>query len=208
VEVAIGHRIRPAVAAIAAAAMLASAPAAAQLYSDGYKFLQAVEKQDQATVEQLLSKNQTVVNARDLSDGHTALHTTIRKHAYTWLSYLLGKGANPNLADKNGLTPLMLASQMGFVDAVVALARSGAKVDETNDTGETPLIAAVHRRDVPMIRVLLAAGADPDRADNAGRSARDYAKLDGAGSPTLAEIEKHDEDKSARKPAQTYGPTF
>ena len=45
-------------------------------------------------------------------------------------------------------------------------------------TGETPLISAVHRRDTAMMRVLLKGGADPDRADNSGRSARDYARLD------------------------------
>jgi ankyrin repeat protein len=202
------HRIKPALAVVAGLALLTAVPAAAQNYTDGYQFLHAVEKQDVAKVQELLSKSSTVVNARDLTDGHTALHIAVRAHAYTWLSYLLGKGANPNIADKNGVTPLMLASQSGFTDAVVALARSGAKVDEPNDTGETPLILAVLAKQTPMVRVLLAAGADPDRADNAGRSARDYAKAGGADSLVLAAIEEHDKSKTTRKSKGTYGPTF
>lgn len=205
---AVIHRVKPVLAIAAGVALLLGAPTAAQNYSQGYQFLQAVEKQDAAKAEELLSKSSTVVNARDLTDGHTALHIAVRKHAYNWLSYLLGKGADPNIADKKGVTPLMLASQMGFVDAVVALARSGAKVDEPDDTGETPLILAVHAKNVPMVRTLLAAGADPDRADNAGRSARDYAKLDGGNSLVLDEIENHDKDKTAKKPKGTYGPSL
>jgi ankyrin repeat protein len=102
----------------------------------------------------------------------------------------------------------MLASQMNLPDAVIALAQSGAKVDVANDAGETPLITAVHSRNLQMVRLLLAAGADPERTDNAGRSARDYAKLEGADSLVLGEILKHDKDKTARKPQGTYGPTF
>ena len=202
---AIGLRTRLAVALAGGAAVL-SAPAAGQNFSDGYKFLQAVEKEDQGEAQKLIEKSPTIVDTRDLTDGHTALHIAVKKHAYRWLSYLLGKGANPNVADKHGVTPLMLASQMGFVDAVVALARSGAKVDDTNETGETPLISAVHARDIPMIRVLLAAGANPDRADNSGRTSRDYAKL--MGGPVLAEIELNDKNKVGKKSAQTYGPTL
>jgi ankyrin repeat protein len=206
--VAIAHRIKLAVAAGAAALLFAAAPAAAQQYSDGYKFLQAVEKSDLTTVKELVAKNSTVIDSRDISDGHSALHTAIKRRDSGWLRYLLSLGTNPNLADKKGVTPIMLASQIGFVEGIEMLAQRGAKIDASNDAGETPLILAVHKRDIPMLRVLLAAGADPDRSDNSGRTARDYAKLDGAASATLEEIDKHDKDKKARKPAETYGPTF
>jgi len=206
--VAMIHRIRPALAMAAGLSLMVAAPGAAQYYTDGYKFLQAVEKQDQGAVEQLLNKNSVLINSRDRTDGHTALHIAVRARAYSWLSYLLGKGADPNAADKNGVTPLMLASQTGQTDAVVALARSGARVDVPNDAGETPLISAVHNRNLAMVRLLLAAGANPDRADNSGRSARDYAKLDGADSPTLAAIARNDKDQAGKKSHGTYGPSF
>jgi ankyrin repeat protein len=102
----------------------------------------------------------------------------------------------------------MLASQMGLTEAVVALARSGAKVDVANDAGETPLISAVHNRNLAMVRLLLAAGADPGRADNSGRSARDYAKLEGANSVTLDAIDRNDKDAKGKRSKGTYGPSF
>jgi ankyrin repeat protein len=202
------HRVKLVIAAVAGAALLVAAPAGAQLYSDGYKFLKAVEEKKQAEVNELLQKNSTLIDARDLTSGRTALHIAAEKREYAWLSYLLGKGANPNIADKRGVTPLMLASQMGFVEAVNALAQSGAKVDTPNNTGETPLIAAVHRRDIAMLRVLLLSGANPDRTDNSGRSARDYAALAGPGSQILAEIEKLADSSSGARGEQTYGPSF
>ena len=78
----------------------------------------------------------------------------------------------------------------------------------TNDAGETPLISAVHSRNLAMVRLLLAAGADPDRADNSGRSARAYAKLEGANSLALDAIVRNDKAGKTRKPKGTYGPTF
>jgi ankyrin repeat protein len=204
--VAIGHRIKLAFAAGAAAALLAAAPAAAQRYSDGFKFLQAVEKSDVETVKDLINKNATVIDSRDVSDGHTALHTAVRRRDSVWLRYLLTFDANPNLADKHGVTPLMLASQLGYVEGIGILAAKGARVDTANDAGETPLILAVHRRDIPMVKILLAGGADPGRSDNSGRTARDYAKLEGVTQAT-EEFDKSAKTKT-KKPGQTYGPTF
>ena len=198
-------------AAMGVASMgVAVQPVAAQNFSVGFKFLQAVEKKDATEVDALLKQNATVVNTRDLAKGHTALHIVTQRRDLQWMGFLLGKGADPNIADKNGVTPLLMASQLGFVEGVELLASRGAGVDIPNAAGETPLISAVHRSDTSMIRVLLAAGADPDRNDNSGRSARDYATLAGPGSQTLEEITRLGGEKGerARQKAQTYGPSF
>jgi ankyrin repeat protein len=63
-----------------------------------------------------------------------------------------GKGADPNIRDNKGETPLVVAANLGFVEGVDALIANGARVDEPNATGETPLISAVHRRDIAMVR--------------------------------------------------------
>lgn len=185
-----------------------SAPLAAQTYSDGYKFLQAVEKKDVGKVNELLAEpGTTVINSRDLSSGRSALHITVQRRDRTWLSFLLGKGANPNIADNHRVTPLMLASQNGFVEGLQDLIAHGARVDDPNETGETPLMLAVHRRDTAMIRLLLAAGADPERTDNSGRSAREYAQLD-RNTLVLDEFTRHDQNPTGRRPESgTYGPS-
>lgn len=193
----------------ATAALMLAAPVAAQNYSDGYKLLQAVEKKDRSEFDQLIAKNHTVINARDLSSGRTALHIAVARRDLVWLNYVAGQGANPNIADGKGVTPIMLASQLGWAEGIQALIEAGARVDEPGATGETPLISAVHRRDTQMMRVLLGAGADPDRTDNSGRSARDYARQDGRDSATLAEIERKAPSAEGRRaPREVYGPSF
>jgi ankyrin repeat protein len=186
------------------------APAQAQTYSDGYKFLEAVDKKDITEVEKLLGRpGSTLINSRDITNGRTALHIAAARRDIVWLVFLANKGANPNIADNRGVTPLMVASQLGFFEGVQALVTAGARVDAANQAGETPLITAVHRRDTQMIRVLLAAGADPDRSDNSGRSAREYAALEGANSRTLAEIERSARDGAGgREDGEVYGPSF
>ena len=193
------------IAACAAGLALAS-PAAAQKMGEGYEFLKAVKDRDGTKVTDALERpGSTVVNTRDLSSGQGALHYVVQRRDATWLRFLLGKGANPNLADKNGVTALQLASDLGWTDGVEILVGAGASIDLTNSAGETPLISAVHRRDTALVRALLAAGADPDRTDNSGRSARDYAELIGSQSGIVAELDKAREDRKARA-AKSYGP--
>lgn len=190
----------------AAAAMAVAAPAAAQKMSEGYEFLKAVKDRDGDKVTAALDRpGSTVVNARDVATGENALHLVIARRDMTWLRFLIGRGANPNLADRKGATPLQLAANLGWSDGVQVLVKAGASVDQPNETGETPLIAAIHRRDAELVRALLAAGANPDRSDNSGRTARDYAGLLGPQSAIMVELDKARAERKARA-AKSYGP--
>lgn len=185
-----------------AAAMLATSPVAAQ-FSDSYNFLKAVKERKGEEAEKFLAEPGTVIiNTRDGTSGETALHIVIQRRDSTWLGYLLQKGANPNLADKKGTTPLMLATQLGYVEGIDTLVRKKATVDQTNRSGETALILAVQLRNSEAVRALLKAGANPDKKDSrAGYSARDYAKQDGRASAIAAIIENHGKTVVAPKPA-------
>lgn len=199
-------------AAIAVAAVSVSAPASAQ-FSDSYNFLKAVKDRDGDEATKFLSRpGSVIVNTRDHSTGQTALHIVVERRDNIWLAFLLQKGANPNVADKDGVTPLILATQLRFLDGVRTLLSPGkgreqTRVDEANNQGETALIRAVHIRDAEMVRLLLANGADPDRTDTlAGKSARDYAREDRRASAILAEIEKADSDNKPETDGRFYGP--
>nr|WP_202131774.1 ankyrin repeat domain-containing protein [Aurantiacibacter rhizosphaerae] len=194
--------------AAALAALNLAVPASAQLYSEGYKFLQAVkDRKGEEATEMLNDPGSTVVNSRDISTGETGLHLTVDRRDLTWTKFLLQQGANPNIADNRGRTPLIAAAQIGFVEGVEALVDAGARLDIGNETGETPLIAAVHARNIELIQVLVSAGADPDRADNAGRTARDYATMPGVSGRVITAIEASEKasDNSAER---VYGPVF
>ncbi len=205
-----GTARRIALATAMAAGLSLGAPAAAQTYSDGYLFLKAIQDKDVQKADELLGKpGSTLINSRDLTTGKSGLHIAAERRDVVWLVYLLNRGANPNIADRRGVTPLMRASQLGFYEGLQHLVTAGARVDIANSTGETPLILAVHRRDTAMMRVLLKAGADPDRTDNSGRSARDYAALEGKDSLVMAEITRSDvEGNRGEGDGAVYGPSF
>ena len=182
------------------AGVLAAQPALAQ-FSDSYNFLKAVEDRDGKEAEKFISEpGSVIINTRRDGTGETALHIVVNRRDETWLSYLLQKGANPNLADKKGVTPLMLATQLGFVEGAARLIKSKAVVDGTNRSGETPLIRAVQLRQPEMVRLLLKAGANPDKRDAvAGLSAREYAAQDGRNSAILGIIERGGQPEEPKK---------
>lgn len=177
-----------------------SPPANAQ-FSDSYNFLKAVDDRKGEEVEKFLGEPGTVIiNTRDSTTGRTALHIVIERRDATWLGFLLQRGANPNLADKKGNTPLMLATQLGFVEGIDWLVSKKVQVDQSNRSGETALILAVQLRNTEAVRALLKAGANADKKDSrAGYSAREYAKQDGRANAVLAMIEAN--DKTAKAPA-------
>jgi ankyrin repeat protein len=175
----------------AAMALALAAPAGAQQYSDSYNFLKAVKERDGTKASELVSQpGTTIVNAKDRGTGEGALHILVRGRDYTWVSFLLGKRANPNIQNGRGETPLSLCSQIGWLEGAELLLNHGASVDLANSRGETPLIMAVHRRDLAMVRLLLGKGANPKKTDNAaGYSAIDYAKQDNRAQAILKLLE-------------------
>ena len=183
---------------------LAAPLAAQQLASDGETFLKAVRESNGARATELLNApGSTVVNYRGY-DGDNALHVVTRRRDTNWLGFVLGKRADPNVGDKMGNTPLIIAARLGFTEGARTLLAVGAKVDLDNKLGETPLIVAVQQRQPQMVRLLLEAGANPDKADHAaGYTARDYAKRDRRSTEFLKLIESVNPARKA-----TVGPTI
>lgn len=197
------------IAAMAAIALLIPAAASAQ-FSDSYNFLKAVRDRDGDKATQMLNEpGSTVVNTKDITSGESALHIVTQRRDLTWMGFLLQKGANPNARDKNGLTPLMMATTLRFAEGAETLLARKAKVDDTNNSGETPLIRAVQLRDLAMVRLLLRAGANPDKQDTiAGQSARDYASGDFRNPQILEAITANDKErKESTKSPKVFGPT-
>lgn len=203
------HRlVRSAALPLLTAAFVMAVPAAAQM-SDSYEFLDAVKKKEGNEVTDALEKGSpNLINTRDVTTGETALHIVTQRRDLTWMQFLIGKGANVNIRDARGQTPLVIASNYSFVEGVDLLVARGARVDESNNAGETPLITAVHNRNLALVRLLIKAGANPLRADNSGRSAIDYAALEGKNGSIYAELESAGKAKAAASAKPAYGPSF
>lgn len=202
------HARRVLAGALALAMVTLPMAAHAQNFSKGYKFLESVRNNEMSDVNNTLSEpGNTIINTHDTSTGDTALHILAARRDTPWINYFLARGADPNVRNNKGETPVVICAAIGYVEGVEALTAAGAKVDEGNATGETPLMSAVHRRDLAMVRILLKAGANPDRADSAGRSARDYAKIEDRSGNMLNEIEASAKAKKAGS-ASSYGPSL
>ena len=177
--------------ALAGALTVAAFPASAQLASGspGYQFLDAVKNDKASDVETILAKpGSRIIDTQDPSTGEGALHIVVRRDDSRYLSYLLGKGANPNVKNRQGDTPLLVAVDRGYGDLIPILIRNKANPNLAGDGGQTPLIKAVLRRDEQMVRALIDGGADPDKRDYmAGKSAREYANGD-ARSPGMIKL--------------------
>jgi ankyrin repeat protein len=177
--------------ALAGALAVAAFPASAQLASGSpsYQFLDAVKNAKGNDVESILSKpGSRIIDTQDPSTGEGALHIVVRRDDSKYLSYLLAKGANPNIKNRQGDTPLLVAIDLGYGELVSILIKGKANPNQAGDGGQTPLIKAVLRRDEQMVRDLIDAGGDPDRRDYmAGKSAREYANGD-ARNPAMIKL--------------------
>lgn len=186
-------------------AIIVATPLAAQqqMTSDGYALLEAVRAKDGAKVDGLLpSINPILANTKDRTSGEGVLHIVVKRRDLPWLGYLIGKGARPDMQDRQGATPLSVAAQIGWVDGAQRLLTGRARVDLANMRGETPLMLAVMNRDAAMVRLLLANGANARKSDNVtGYSAIDHAKRDARAAAIVKLLEAPPE-----KPKSLYGP--
>ena len=191
--------------AIAMAAGAGSVVPAQAQFRGGYAFLQAVENRDGTKATDALKDDETLVNTRHPENGETALIIVTKRRDISWLRFLISKGADPAIGDRQGVTPLMHAALLNFADGAQDLLDRKPPVDQTNRRGETALILAVQSKNAAMVRLLVRSGANPDRADHiAGMSARDYAKRDDRTGQLIALLDA----KADAAPTRDFGPTF
>src|SRR3546814_1198005 len=74
-------------------------PAQAQ-FRGGYAFLQAVDNRDGTKATEALKDDPSYVNTRHSDTGETALIIVPKRRDISWLRFLLGKGADPSIGDR------------------------------------------------------------------------------------------------------------
>jgi ankyrin repeat protein len=94
---------------------------------------------------------------------------------------LLRAGADPNMTDRDGSTPLYRASVQNMADNVRVLLAAGADPNVESGTGEEglPLCGAASWGHEATVRALLAGGADPYRREDhgCGHTAVEWASI-------------------------------
>jgi uncharacterized protein len=122
------------------------------------------------------------VNGRDSLD-QTALLAAISSNSLPEVQLLLAHGADVEIADNAGWTPLHYATWFGSNSLVLKeLLDHGAKIDARNGRGITPLYFASVTGHEAQVKLLLAHGADRSLASTSGYTPLRAAKgkgLDG-----------------------------
>jgi hypothetical protein len=76
------------------------------------------------------------------------------------IKYLLDSGADPNLCDVAGNTPLISAARIGFLEAVHLILDRGVKFNHKNDSGLTALNVAEQSAHHEIVQILKRFGAE------------------------------------------------
>jgi ankyrin repeat protein len=111
--------------------------------SDKITIWQAISRGDTATVEQFLSEGFDV-NRRSSGEDTSLLSLAVQQDEYQMGEFLLARGANANLRDLYGWTPLMYAAVAGNVRMTELLLKHGAEIEleDYNQRGLTALALA------------------------------------------------------------------
>lgn len=93
-------------------------------------------------------------------NGQSAVFTATGEGADWLIELLILHGANLNIKDNWGLTPLHFACRLGYPETAKALLKGGAFTDPQDDFGFTPAFEAAAGKHLPVLEVLACNGAD------------------------------------------------
>ena len=119
------------------------------------------------------------LNLKDVV-GRTPLHIAAEKGNMDVAMFLIENGANVNVADVNGNTPLVfIINKTGNLKVIQRLLEKGATVNVQNRTGETALMYAAWHGHSAIVQLLLENRADVTLKNLQGRTALTLAESKG-----------------------------
>lgn len=124
-----------------------------------------------STLRLLVRTGKADVNLPDLS-GRAPIFYAMERNQEDALRTLLTLGANPNVQDNVGVTPLMRAAAKNQKTIVqILLKQKGTNVETQDLQGRTALIYSVYAAETAPAQALLKAGANLNAQDAAGNTA-------------------------------------
>ena len=133
------------------------------------KLADFVKSNDLESLTYILERRPEKVNKKDSHNfGRTLIHVAVDLGRYKIVEYLISKGANMNIVDYDGYSPLQLAYFRGKINMFKLLANSGANVDARNYEGMTVLDIACEKGDMDIAEFVVSKGASLNERNNRG----------------------------------------
>lgn len=107
-------------------------------------------------------------------NGATILNSLMRRPNLEIVQYFLNKGVDTGIADKEGNTALMMASQGKDVKVIETLLAKSKNVNAANVKGQTALMKAIESGSADVATLLIKSGANAKATDKAGNSLAYY----------------------------------
>jgi ankyrin repeat protein len=137
-----------------------------------FELWEACKNSDDAAIFRLVREHGADVNARDPSFGlWTACHHAAQTGRSRVVETLWRLGADINICNEVGSSPLHIAAAEGHVSLVQMLVAKGANVNATNTCGSTALHQAALNGCTRTCEKLLALGADINGSNSIGVTA-------------------------------------
>ena len=129
--------------------------------ADGWTALMyAAQKDDMETMQALLNTPAIIIDKKN-TNGATALIIAATHGKADVVKALINRGANPNVADNDGRTPLMHAAGQDDATTVqVLLSEPEIDIDVKTHEGATALWIAAFNGEADIVKMLLEHGAD------------------------------------------------
>nr|CAH0103688.1 unnamed protein product [Daphnia galeata] len=106
------------------------------------------QEKEKKIIDLLLEHKKVDINERDLDNGRTALHYAVCACNSVAVQHLIDKGADPNIYDKDGQSPLHLAAchEKGteIVDLILQAKKSKQNNEGIDDAGDELRLTALH----------------------------------------------------------------
>jgi hypothetical protein len=130
---------------------------------------------DEGSIRELLKKREVNVNER-ADFGWTALLGAAAQGYPQVVALLLKAGADPDIGNVEGVTPLMYGVRYGNLPICELLLEYGATVNTRDVYGETALMLASRDGYFEVVRLLLSNGANSAIRSKEGKTALDFAQ--------------------------------
>ena len=156
------------------------------ILEDENRLFDVIIKGRNQDVRKILSTGMVYVDCVEPKSGRTPLALKINllpknkragKRFKDVVQLLLDAGADPRKADKDGDTPLIIASLCKYDqrEVVQLLLHRGADPNKADKYGHTPLCMAAYNGHKDVALLLLDSGADPNKTDDDGWSSLHWA---------------------------------